>query len=112
MPTVHAGIGGPPMMIMYAWLRSSKDEVRATNAVMALVQDQWIGYYLLGLLHLSDIWLYVICGVTSIAGLMIGHSAQKLMDQRFFNAVMMVLMLVCACLMFAAAFGVINLLPQ
>lgn len=100
------------MMIMYAWLRSSKDEVRATNAVMALAQDQWIGYYLMGMLHQSDIWLYAVCGATAVVGLLIGHSAQKLMDQRFFNRVMMMLMLVCACLMFAAAFGFVDLLPQ
>jgi hypothetical protein len=45
-----AGIHGPPMMIMYAWLGASKDQVRATNSLVAMVQDQVGARELLGLL--------------------------------------------------------------
>lgn len=40
------GIGGPPMMMMYAYLDVSKNAVRGTNAVMSLVQvcsEHWLG---------------------------------------------------------------------
>ena len=37
-PHNAAGIGGPPMMVMYAYLDVSKAAVRGTNSIMSLVQ--------------------------------------------------------------------------
>jgi hypothetical protein len=36
----RAGVHGPPLMLMYAALGASKEEVRATNSLVGLVQDQ------------------------------------------------------------------------
>ncbi|WIA39130.1 hypothetical protein OEZ86_005261 [Tetradesmus obliquus] len=71
------GISGPPMMLMYAYLNASKSAVRGTNAVMAMVQDQLIGYYMFGMLRWSDRWLYAAAAGCGAAGLIVGHSLQK-----------------------------------
>eukprot|EP00878_Enallax_costatus_P033950 GHUV01037542.1.p2 GENE.GHUV01037542.1~~GHUV01037542.1.p2 ORF type:complete len:101 (+),score=22.23 GHUV01037542.1:313-615(+) len=97
------------MMIMYAYLKVSKEAVRGTNAVMSLVQDQWIGYYMFGLLQWANVYLYLAAAAAGALGMLIGHSVQKLMDQRHFNVVMSVLMGICCVLMCSAAVGWISL---
>lgn len=97
------------MMIMYAYVQVSKEAVRGTNAVMSLVQDQWIGYYLFGLMRWADVYLYLAAAGAGALGMLIGHSVQKLMDQRHFSVVMSVLMGICFTLMCSAALGWISL---
>lgn len=106
------GINGPPLMLLYACLQASKDAVRGTNAVMSLVQDQWIGYYVFGLLQWADRYLYLSAAVAGASGMLIGNSVQKLMDQRHFNFVMSMLMATCCTLMLCAAAGLINLASE
>jgi uncharacterized membrane protein YfcA len=97
------------MMLMYAYLNASKSAVRGTNAVMAMVQDQLIGYYMFGMLRWADRWLYLAAAVCGALGLLLGHLLQKLMDQQHFKSVMTVLMLLCFALMTLSAAGVLNL---
>lgn len=97
------------MMIMYAYLKTSKDVVRGTNAILCMVQVQLIGYYLLGMLHWADRWVYVTSATSGAVGLLVGNAMQRMMHQDHFNVVMTLLMLLCCVLMALSAAGVMQL---
>jgi hypothetical protein len=67
--------------LRYAHLRSHKPWRSPT---------QLIGYWLFGLLHREEAWLYVSTAVTGAVGLLLGHSLQRLMSQRHFAGAMTV----------------------
>ncbi|KIZ04920.1 hypothetical protein MNEG_3036 [Monoraphidium neglectum] len=103
------GVNGPPLMVLYSWLGAAKEAVRGTSAVVALVQDQWVGYWALGLLSWADAPVYLAASAAGGLGMAAGHAAQRLMDQRQFSAVMTALMVLCFVLMTSSAAGWIQL---
>lgn len=72
------------------------------------LQDQVIGYFVFGLIRWEDRFAYLAGAMAGLVGCLIGHSVQKLMDQKQFSRVMTGLLLLCFCLMTASAAGWIN----
>jgi len=72
------------------------------------LQDQIIGYFVFGLIRWEDRFAYLAGATAGLVGCLIGHSVQKLMDQKQFSRVMTGLLLLCFCLMTASAAGWIN----
>lgn len=96
-------------MVLYCALGATKDQVRGTSAAAALIQDQWIGYWLAGALAWRDARAYAAAAAAGAAGLAAGHWCQRFMDQRRFADVMSGLMALCCALMGGAALGWVQL---
>lgn len=69
-------------------------------------QPRIIAYATMGVIHASDWQLYLACSLIHMVGIVLGDRAVRFVNQRTFNHILLMLMLVCVALLFCAAFQV------
>ncbi|KAF6254072.1 hypothetical protein COO60DRAFT_1462905 [Scenedesmus sp. NREL 46B-D3] len=99
------GMNGPPIMICYRLLNTPKSTVRGNNAILNLLQMRLIPYYFMGLIRSVDLQLYVVACAAGVLGAVAGDLLSHNMQQKTFQALLGVLMVLCCFLMFASGLG-------
>lgn len=94
-------------MFMYRRLNTPKATVRGNNAFLNLLQMRLIPYWYMGLMTAWDLQLYAVTGSVAVVGVVMGDALSHRMDQKVFQQVLGVLMVLCCGLMFASGLGLV-----
>ncbi|BDA49843.1 hypothetical protein COCOBI_14-4630 [Coccomyxa sp. Obi] len=105
MLSALSGIGGPPLILMFELLEVPKRVVRATMTTTSIVSVKFFTYLFMGSAQLSDVPLYCVAIISAYIGLNIGNAAAKRMNQQAFSKVLLAVMLLSTCLLYASSFG-------
>lgn len=100
------GVVGPPAIALYSYLKVDKAVVRATSTTMgtAVLVVRLLSYIALGIMQIDDAWLYGWCSLVGLVGVASGHLLSGLVDEKMFNGVMLVVLLLGAGLMLFKGF--------
>jgi uncharacterized membrane protein YfcA len=79
--------------------------VRATSTTTSIVSVKLLTYLFMGAGHTSDFPLYGVAIVCALIGLNVGNAITKVLDQRAFSRVLLGVMLLSTCLLYASSFG-------
>lgn len=105
LPT--AGMGGPPIMLLYLACNTPKEVVRAINCMGNLLQFRLIAYIALGLVPVRNLPIHAVASVLHIGGCALGALVLfPRVEQRAFRLFLLVLIVLCCVLLFGAAAGV------
>lgn len=101
------GVHGPPAIALYSHLKIDKAVVRATSTTMGSVVlvVRIVSYVALGIMHVDNAWLYGWCSLVGLTAVFGGHRASRFLNEKTFNGVMLVVLLLGACLMLFKGFA-------
>lgn len=83
----------------------AQEVVRATTTVTNIFSVKLLTYLALGAGSLHDLPLYGVAIVAALIGLNVGNALAARLDQRAFGKVLLGIMLLSTCLLYAASFG-------
>lgn len=79
--------------------------VRATMTTTSIFSIKFFTYLFMGCASWSDVPLYCLAIVCAYVGLNVGNAAAKRMNQKVFSKVLLGIMLLSTCLLYASSFG-------
>ena len=79
--------------------------MRATTTMTSIFSVKFFTYLLMGAGSLADLPFYGVAIVAALIGLNIGNALAQRLDQRTFRKVLLCVMLLSTCLLYAASFG-------
>ncbi|KAK9828094.1 hypothetical protein WJX81_003675 [Elliptochloris bilobata] len=100
-----AGIGGPPIILMYELLRVPQAVVRATSTTTNLVSIKFLTYLAMGAATWDDLPLYLVAITCSVTGLQAGAWLAGRLNREAFSRMLLGILLLSTCLLYASAFG-------
>jgi uncharacterized membrane protein YfcA len=82
-----------------------QDIVRATSTTTSIVSVKLFTYLFMGAGSWSNLPLYGVAFVCALVGLNVGNAITKCLDQKAFSYVLLGVMLLSTCLLYASSFG-------
>ncbi len=103
-----SSIPGPALILLYRYLGTPHQVVRATNAALYLVMPRLFIYLAMGMFDAADWGLYVGVALGGLTGMVIGDWLHRRMDGGAFSRALLALLCISCVLMFFSAAGYVR----